>query len=312
MGDLLSGQGGGAGGGSADLSTGDGSDGALNYDGSTAVLGVSPSSSIYTLNRNVHATDVIIGNGVEIKSNGFVLHATGEISVPTGSAKITCNGLAASGATGGAARAAGYLPASIAGGNGGASSYGLPTNGQNSGRAPGTNSALFKGGDGGSSGFGSPGDGGHAAGGTITLAGTGADIREAFSATHPMLAFTNGFTGGSGGGGGRGGFSGAGGGGGAGGGYLVVACGSWSGTLTLEAKGGAGGNAAGDGGGGGGGGGGAAVFLSGTDTAPTISVAGGSAGAAGGTPANQGGLNTGGDPGVAGASGLAVTFLGGG
>lgn len=292
---------------------GDGSDGALSFDGSTAVLGITPSSSIYTLDKNVHATTISFGNGVEVKTNGFMMMSTGLASVPGGAAaKVTSNGNAGSGTTGGASRAAGYLPASVAGGNGGASSYGLPTNGANSGRAPGTDSALFKGGDGGSSGFGSPGDGGHSVGGTITLAGSSADVHEAFSAMHPLLAFTNGFTAGSGGGGGRGGFSGAGGAGGASGGYNAIAFRTWSGNLTLEAKGGAGANGATghDGGGGGGGGGGVVAFATESLTAPTISVAGGAPGTGGGTPAGQGGDNDGGKTGATGADGLIVTFLG--
>src|SRR5689334_9773773 len=56
---------------------GDGSDGAVNFDGvTTPVAGATLAGSTYTLARDVHATTLVVAAGVIIKTVGWKMFAT--------------------------------------------------------------------------------------------------------------------------------------------------------------------------------------------------------------------------------------------
>ena len=89
---------------------GDGSDGAVTFDGTSTVLGLAPASSVYTLSRDIFCTNLTINSGVTIKSNNFAIFCAGTLTV---NGTIQNNGTAA-----------GSIPASGAGGNASGSSGG--------------------------------------------------------------------------------------------------------------------------------------------------------------------------------------------
>lgn len=61
---------------------GDGSDGAVEFDGTTVILGLTPSSSIYTLTRDIYLSGgSSIASGVTIKTAGFRIFCTGALTV---------------------------------------------------------------------------------------------------------------------------------------------------------------------------------------------------------------------------------------
>ena len=290
---------------------GDGSDGALNFDGtSTVTLGgggsLVPSGGVYTLTRDIFATTIV--STATVKTAGYRVYASVSLSGGT----YHNNGSDASGATGGAAASGGFIGGGGAGGNG-AVMAGAPTGGGTTSHQPKeftsghANGGLHS--DGANGGLGQGGGGGDNSGGG---GGTGGDVNYTTSiqATRDVFCALQGhgigdsaaLGGGTGGGGGNGSGSGTdtSGGGGGGGGWIVVAARSISGA-TVQAKGGAGaGGVLNNGGGGGGGGGGVVVVLTDSTTAPTISVAGGLGGL---------GLGTG-FKGGNGGSGLSIVYLG--
>lgn len=269
---------------------GDGSDGALAFDGSSVVLGLTPSSQIYTLARDIFATTITVASGVTIKTNGFRIFATG---VATNTGTIHCNGNAGgvgSAGTGGTAgaitNASGALGAGTAGGAGGS--------GNNAGSAGTAHAVGFPGatGVGGAGG----GDGTHSA----AAAGTWAALAAGKGGARHLLALTTGmifgaqtnataslvslFMGGTGGGGGGGDNADAGGGGGGGGGgVLILCCFALVNNGVISANGGAGGagiSAAHNAGGGGGGGGGVVITIARTSSGSGTTTATGGAGGA--------------------------------
>lgn len=269
---------------------GTGVDGSVTFDGSSTVLGLAPSSSIYTLNRDIFLSSGTINNGVSIKTNGFRIFCNGTL---TNNGTIFWNGGNANANTSAGSgpsnanstfqvnTAAGTAP----GTTGGASAQ----NSGNNGTAA-TNHAY--GGAGGAGGAGSFGGG---SGGTATGLATGYSPIYALPYCVMLREFkgdgTNTYIQGGTGGGGGGGdsFTTNSGCGGGGGGIVFVAAYNFAGTGTLQAKGGNGGNGVGvvgPNGGGGGGGGGLVVAISssvsgGAISGQTIDVSGGSGGAAG-------------------------------
>jgi hypothetical protein len=273
---------------------GDGSDGALVFDGVATVLGLVPVASLYTLLRDIFATTIAVSAGVNILSNGFRVYAKTSITGPGTIERIGNPGGVTFGGSGFTSRT---LPGSASGGAENAA-----------GLAGGVNAPRGYTGVGGHGGIGTGGGGlGGTTGATIPAA-TG-DIRTAVEAMEAVcFSASTGITGvGSsapgGGGGQSGGFSGSeGGGGGAGGGYVAVASPLIAGGLTVSAKGGTGGPGSAFGGffgsGGGGGAGGIVVVVT-NGALPAIDVSGG----VGGT--GSGGTST---AGLAGSAGLAITF----
>lgn len=281
---------------------GDGSDLGPTFDGSSVVLGLTPSTNVYTLTRDLYMTTPTINNGVTIITAGYRIFTTG---ILTNNGTISWNGNNGNVNTGGASlqAASGSFNQGVLGPAGANSSVG-------SAGATGTNSlANALGGRGGTGGTGTSGAGG--AGGTLFAPGAGIQMPRSFPlallgmALNGTLSFVN--CGASSGGGSGGGDAGnAGGGGGGGGGIVIVIASKIAGTGSIQARGGNGAtHAAGNTGGGAGGGGGVVIVVSGSAT--TGAVAGQTIDANGGALANGNGTGTASTAGNAGT----VILLGG-
>ena len=277
-----------------------GTDGTQHFDGTTTILGLVPSGSVYTMNRTIWCSGCTIDNGVEVKEAGFPFYDNNTLTL---NGKITDSGNAASGASAGAARSAGWFGVNVVGGaggtNAGTGTTGLCVPFVSASQTGGTAGTL----GGGSGGTGNTCSGGGGGGGNVTNAGGsgGAYTVKAATGCGDLLfmmqhgevnaALTSTLAFGAGGGGGGNG-SGTGAGGGASGGNVFVAARIFAGTGTIEARGGAGGSGAGGGGGGGGGAGGYATMVYNTNTGSVTTVvtggAGGGAAAGGGSGGNGG------------------------
>lgn len=240
---------------------GDGSDGAVNLDGTNTFAFLSKSGNNYTMTRDMYATTITIGTSCALITNGYIPYAsvemTGSGTLKWGTPNAGGNASGTTAGTAGAANSSGgkfYLNYAGAAGSNNAGSNGNASTSV-------ITSIGSRGGSGGNAG-GDTRSGG--ASGTVTapisnwkmfkhLLFLGADFL--VNATFAILQT------GSGGGGGAGGYnSGAGGGGGASGGIVMFFAKLWSGTFTIDVAGANGGNSSTTGnGGGGGGGGGAAV-----------------------------------------------------
>lgn len=259
---------------------GDGSDGSLAFDGASTILGLVPSSGVYTATRDIYANNcTVTGASTVLKMAGFRLYVKGTLTT-TGGAKISAAGNPGIPAgNGGAAVSDGTVGGSVAGGNFGANA--------------GANQTSAFGGAGGA------GSGGGGAGGTVTAPaatlGTPRGVPNLGQIVGGgAIALARGGAGGGGGGGGQGG------GGGAGGGTLAISARTLNlaSAGDLTAAGGAGGNAnPSNSSGGGGGGGGVLILQYGSKNAVTFS-------AATNCPGGVGGIHTGGGTdGVAGSNG---------
>lgn len=274
---------------------GDGSDGVCTFDGSATVLGLAPSSGVYTLTRDIYlATGSSLTGSAILKSNGFKIFCTGTLTVGAAAA-IQRNGNAGSGVTAGVGFGNNTLMGSADGGPGGNPGTGV-TGGTGSSISPSSNCLGGSGGAGGAL-SGGPGVGGGTVGGggaaaTATLGlPRNAVVAISMTASPTVSTVPVGFRGGAGGAGGSAATSSTAGGGGAGGGVLGLYARAIVNNGTISANGGAGGNASGAGtgaGGGAGGGGGCVVLLYNTFTGNAATATGG----AGGTP--QGAGKTGG------------------
>lgn len=296
---------------------GDGSDGAVNLDGTnTYAAFISKSGSVYTLLRDLCATDLTIATGVTLKPDGYAIYVKGTTA---GNGKVQFNGSSggsATNVTGGSTVAGSAGAAATASGSGrfksvagGSGAGGRTGGGANDGVSPGTTAQV---------GIGSTGQNGGSGEGNVTTPGTGASAFASGAIGSTCTTFTKfgffrflttlcadltstpsfvwllpqGQAGGGAGGATSAGASkgsGGGGGGGASGGLVVIIANNWSDTWTYECLGGAGGNGATGGGAGGGGGGGGAggnggtvlviyKFKSGTKTYTLTGGTGGSAG----------------------------------
>jgi hypothetical protein len=272
--------------GSVAFTFGDGSDGALHYDGTTTILGMAPVGGVYTLTRDINATSIIVDAAATIKPSGWRIFATGTLS---NAGSINANGNAPNLNNGGVAQVnTGYY--TFRGYGGGAGAGGVPG-------APGADTPT---------GFVIGGSGGHggttatAAGGLGGVASPNAQVPSqkkvyAFwlfgagissNAATPTLSGMQGGAGGGAGGPGPGPTNHAGQGGGGGGGVLFIAAHLIANTGTISANGGNCGAVtfSDQGIGGGGGAGGVGVFSNGF-TGNTPTVAGGTKGTGGVTTA---------------------------
>lgn len=274
-----------------------GVDGNVTFDGSATVLSLAPSTSVYTLTRDIYPDNMTVNAGVTIKTQGFCIFVKGTL---TNAGTISFNGVAASGSTGGAGYSnMGSLNVTTgAGANGrattGAGSNGSGTTANNIARSVGGNGGTAGGGNGGGTGntTSSPADGA----GDITDIGFAAR-RRLFNGTG--LASPN-----CGGGGGSGGCNtGTGtatsGGGGGAAGAVLISCAILINSGTISANGGVGGDGVftgnGEGAGGGGGSGGWVWVAAGRiKSQGTITASGGTGGV------GNGGTATGGSNGTAG------------
>jgi hypothetical protein len=288
---------------------GNASDGTVNFDGTTARLGLTPSSGVYTLNRDIYlANNSIVAAGATLECAGFRVFCNGNLII-NGTIRTLANNAVTS-TPGALLSYSGTISNTTVGTVGGAAS--TTTTG-----GAGTNGAANGlGGAGGTGGTESGGAGTPGAGGTVTAPlATVQGLNNIANALAFRVLGTTAYAipvGGSGGGGGAGDGTNSSGAGGGGGGLLGLYCATVSGTGTVAARGGNGGaaSATGNAGGGGGGGGGCIVCICGqiSPTPPTITagvttiggvtftVAGGTGGAGNGT-------------GAAGAAGSAGTMV---
>jgi hypothetical protein len=265
---------------------GDGADGAVTFDGSSAYSFATYSSTIYTLTRDVWATTISVSSGYTVITAGYRLFATTSINA---AGNIHNNGSNGSGAVAGAgglggffkaggAGAAGLLAASAGaagtaqatptantwvGGVGGRGGQGRLNNiGFNGGQIAPTNATNPANADGGSK---------------VTSNYVNYLTRYVVGATNWQMTPSIGGGGGAKSVTGTAATSGAGGGGG---GICFVAAPVITGSGTISANGGSGGNAAGTGGsfGGGGGGGGGVVCVIAKTSAITPTATGGTGG----------------------------------
>lgn len=293
---------------------GTGGDGACNFDGVATVVGVAPSSSVYTLNRNIYCSSIAVGAGVTVDPNGYVIRDSGALTFAASSSHIAflanagVQGAANSGGAGGSAKGGGTWlgqASSVAGGaccgggavggDGGASVNTVRPCAAAAAVSPGGTPAQCQGGPGGT---GSTAGG---KGGTVSMLtsmdNNGVnlyDIVVAMDGRSPSgTAWGGTSAGGSGVNGSGAGCGGAGGGGASGGPVVLLTYGPITGPGTVEAKGGNGGAGQQTGctgcatgpdvctaTGGGGGAGGILVEVIGTGSFPSSSVAGGIGGAA--------------------------------
>jgi hypothetical protein len=291
-----------ASGGSAITATavyGDGSDGAVTFDGTSTVLGLVPSGDVYTMTRDIYCSSITVNSAATIITAGFKIFCNGTLA---NAGVIQANGAAGSAGTGGAGFSVGlatFIGSSGSGGAGGNNGVGSGGGGRS------VNTTYDIGGAGGAGGAAT--NSGGSGGSVVAPSGASSNVHSlptAISGTEITIPGNangvRGFNGGTGGGGGGSSAATATGGGGGAGGFIV---GIYAKTITntgaIEALGGAG--AAGSGsaanaGGGGGGGGGVVILIYNSLTAGTISVAGGAPGAGFGTGAT----------GVTGSTGLLV------
>lgn len=275
-------------------------DGSPNFDGTATVLGLAPSTSIYTMTQNIIADTLTIRSGVRLITAQYAIWAR-EIFIESGGF-LSYNGnngsTAASDGTGSGAAltAGGHLGFSAAAGG---TARWRNTVGSLNGNAGGSSTA-------------SVGVSGGAGGTTAGVAGAAGTLT-ALNVTQTRLFRTarycelgwkmppitnssvwSAVNGSTGGGGGpvtlttstAGDVFVGGGGGGSGGGLIAIRCGILRNLGTIEAKGGSGGNGAigttvtngGAGGGGGGGGGVIHIVCDSISSLGTISVAGGGGG----------------------------------
>lgn len=275
-----------------DLLCGDGSDGAVVFDGTTTYSFATLVGSTYTLTDHVTATSITISNNITIDPDSYMLRSTGDIVIGN-NVTIKSEGNNGTSTAAGIARTASYYGGS--GGGGAGRPYGTAAG---NGTAGSATSGIRLGGAGGAGGN-STNTGGAAGGGTAWSTANGDKFIQSL-----LGWFINGTAlakigGGSGGGGGAK-PSGtqdtvASGGGGSGGGVIIIVAG---GTITygtgcsISVKGGNGGDATRTGsasGGGGGSGGGGFILLRSlyrSTVGPTLNVNAGTAGLGIGTGSN--------------------------
>jgi hypothetical protein len=258
---------------------GDGSDGAVAFDGTAANTGFATTTGTapnlaYTLIRDVFGTSITIGSGISVTPAGYRFFAKG---VFTSAGTVTVNGN--NGGNGGTAAASTGSGTLGAGRNGGAGTTTAGAGGIQGGPASGTGGT---GGNGTGSNTGAAGGVTNAAGTTSLFRGGPAGLLageiQYGNANAPLY-------GGASGGGGGGDGTNKGGGGGGGGGVIGIMAWAVTNTGTFTATGGNGGSPpAGNAGGGGGGCGGLVLAYTLTAwTQGTVLLAGGTGGTAAGT-----------------------------
>jgi len=268
---------------------GDGSDGVVNFDGSTTVLGLAPSSSIYTLQRDIFlAGGSQVSGSAVVNLNNYRLHCNGTLTIGA-SATVHGDGVAATSTTGATAgNAGGTVAASSNGGSGVAGGAG--------GAGSSVNNEL--GGNGGVGGANAGGGTGGGATSNRSAPTTGAGLPRSLAGVHVLANDpTSLWRGGHGGRAGNAQASSTGGGGGNGGTVVEMYVYNLVVNGLIRSAGGAGGPASGAGvgaGGGGGGGGGALILVyhtksgSGSTFTAATNTPGGTGGAPQGTGATGG------------------------
>jgi hypothetical protein len=259
---------------------GDGSDGVVNFDGTTTILGLVPSSGVYTLTRDIFlAGGSQVSGSAVIKCANYRIFCNGTFTIGA-SAIVQNDGVFSGGAT-----SAGTLLANTGGGIGNTGATG------SAGSSPGNALGGASGASGASSG--GPGTGGGRPAVSASVPATTASLPRAVSLAHTIAnAFTR-WGGGASGSGGDAAASSTGGGGGAGGNVLEMRVYNLVASGLIRSAGAAGNDAIGSGtgaGGGGGGGGGVLILIYHTKSGAgsTFTAATNTPGGAGGAPQGAG------------------------
>lgn len=190
---------------------GDGSDGALVFDGTSTVLGLVPVAGVYTLTRDIYATNLSVSAGATILTNNFAIFANGTLTnngtiSNAGAFAAGTNGANATSSAGGAggggplspganvAHYARITPATLAGTVGGAGANGAgaqatsTTSGTLSANAPTASGVAGSAGSAG--GQGGTGTGGAGGASRTGAAGGGAPTTAAQLGTNPFSAYS--------------------------------------------------------------------------------------------------------------------------
>jgi hypothetical protein len=275
---------------------GTGADGSVTFDGTTTILGMVPSASVYTMTRDIQCTSITINNGVTLKPAGYRIFCRGTV---TNNGTITVAGNAATAGAAGAATGSTSLGGGLAGGAGGTGANG-------SGAAPAVNASFGSaGGAGGAGTSGGAGNGGTA--GVSNTIGQNNVLQTPYAILTGIYFYaltTRALSwGGAGGGGGSDAGSNAGGGGGSGGGIIAILAFAVinNGTITVQGGNGANGTGGNAGGGGSGSGGLIVAYTLVAWTAGTLTVSAG-------TPGSKAGSGTGSN-GNSGGVGLALNVV---
>lgn len=258
---------------------GDGSDGVVNFDGSSTVLGLAPVAGVYSMTR-----DLYLGSGSQVSgsarliTHGYRLFCSGTFTIAA-SAFVSNSGFNPVGSAAGLPGFAGDLGGGTQGFGGGSFGGG--------GAGPGaSNSIGGRGGAGGSAATGGTGTGTASNAAAAPAANVGGPPRNLWQAlsggtTQSSTALYTGGTGGASGS--SAGSPAATGASGGGGGIVVISAAVLINNGTIETLGGNGDpatGASGNAGGGGGGGGGGIIVIAGTFTVQgTVRVTGGTGGA---------------------------------
>jgi hypothetical protein len=283
---------------------GDGSDGAVTFDGSATVLGLVPSGGVYTLTSDIFLADgSSITNAATIKGGGFVIYCNGLL---THDGVAHADGNAASGATAGAGLG-GASTGTLWNNGSGAGAAGRSTTGSGSNAGGVTNCPLGAGGNGGGDGTHSGGNGATATAPSATLGSHKSLMWSLLNCRYITAAASASLQApglGPGGGSGACDISGGGtatsGGGGGGAAILAIRARRLAGSGTIRANGGRGGDAVQSGAGkAGGGGGGSGGFVDIITTSTSVSVTTQANGGSGGS-----GAGTGGASGTSGSAGI--------
>ena len=64
---------------------GDGIDGSVNFDGSSTVLSIAPSSSVYQLTRDIYCYNMLVGANVRVQPNGYRIFVENILQLADGS-----------------------------------------------------------------------------------------------------------------------------------------------------------------------------------------------------------------------------------
>jgi len=94
---------------------GNGSDGDLTFDGTTTVLSIAPSSSTYTLTRDIYAANMTINANVKVITNGYRVFVRNVLAMNSGSILGFETGSSATGSISGGGAANSAVTTSLGG-----------------------------------------------------------------------------------------------------------------------------------------------------------------------------------------------------
>lgn len=105
----------------AEVVYGTGSDGSVTFDGTSTVLGIAPSSSVYTLTRDINCLNMTVNASVRVQPNGYRIFVKNLLTLGNASIIGFTGGSSASGTIKGGSTGDAYH--SLGGSNGGDPGY---------------------------------------------------------------------------------------------------------------------------------------------------------------------------------------------